>query len=40
MADRISEESADRSDNILRKLHNLPGQVDEAPSGKNSLAPS
>ncbi|HEX9874519.1 MAG TPA: VC_2705 family sodium/solute symporter [Deferrimonas sp.] len=40
MADRISEESADRSDNILRRLHNLPGQVDEAPSGKNSLAPS
>ncbi len=38
MDDRISEESADRSDNILRKLHNLPGHVEEAPDGERTFA--
>ncbi len=36
MADRLSEESADRGDNILRKLHNLPGHVEDNESGKGS----
>lgn len=34
-AHKISDESADRSDNILRRLHNLPGAVTEAPSKKS-----
>ncbi len=28
MAEKVSEETADRSDNILRKLHNLPGHAE------------
>ena len=36
-AHKISDESADRSDNILRRLHNLPGAVNEAPSRKSVL---
>lgn len=34
---KISEESADRSDNILRRLHNLPGAVVETPSKKSAF---
>ncbi|MHB1399823.1 MAG: VC_2705 family sodium/solute symporter [Trichloromonadaceae bacterium] len=34
---KISEESADRSDNILRRLHNLPGVVAETPSKKSAF---
>lgn len=34
---KISEESADRSDNILRRLHNLPGAVAESPSKKSAF---
>ena len=34
---KISEESADRSDNILRRLHNLPGAVAETPSKKSAF---
>ncbi len=36
MADRLPDESAIRGDNILRKLHNLPGYVEEENSGKGS----
>ncbi len=36
MADRLPDESAVRGDNILRKLHNLPGYVEEENSGKGS----
>ena len=36
--DRISEESASRSDNILRKLHNIPASVE--PSEERTNAPS
>lgn len=36
-AHKISEESADRSDNILRRLHNLPGVVAETPSKKSAF---
>lgn len=36
MADRLDEESALRSDNLLRKIHNLPGYVDEEESSKGS----
>jgi cation/acetate symporter len=36
-AHKISEESADRSDNILRRLHNLPGAVAETPSKKSAF---
>ncbi len=32
MAENVTEETADKSDHILRKLHNLPGHVDERPS--------
>uniref|UniRef100_UPI003D816A55 sodium:solute symporter family transporter n=1 Tax=Trichloromonas sp. TaxID=3069249 RepID=UPI003D816A55 len=35
MADKVTEETADKSDNILRKLHNLPGHIDE-PQAKSS----
>jgi hypothetical protein len=35
MAEKVTEETADKSDNILRKLHNLPGHIDE-PQIKNS----
>ncbi len=34
MAGKLSEESAVRGDNILRKLHNLPGYVEEEETGK------
>ncbi|BCR04158.1 cation acetate symporter [Desulfuromonas versatilis] len=34
--DRVTEESAAKMDNILRKLHNLPGYVEEETSGKGS----
>lgn len=36
-AHKISDESADRSDNILRRLHNLPGAVTEAPNKKSAF---
>lgn len=36
-AHKISDESADRSDNILRRLHNLPGAVSETPSKKSAF---
>jgi cation/acetate symporter len=32
MAEKISDETADKSDDILRKLHNLPGYVNEPPA--------
>jgi cation/acetate symporter len=34
---RVSAESADKMDNILRKLHNLPGYVDEKPTRKSGF---
>ncbi len=36
-AHKISAESADRSDNILRRLHNLPGTVSETPAKKSAF---
>lgn len=39
MDEKLDEESAERGDNILRKLHNLPGYVPEAEStGKTSIS--
>jgi len=39
MADKLDEESASRSDNLLRKIHNLPGYVDdEKNANKNAFA--
>ncbi len=35
---RISDESATRSDNILRKLHNMPGYVNERSNKKSSFS--
>lgn len=36
MADKLDEESVLRSDNLLRKIHNLPGFVDEEEDGNGS----
>jgi cation/acetate symporter len=34
---RVSAESAEKMDNILRKLHNLPGQAEEKPAGEGAF---
>jgi cation/acetate symporter len=36
-ADKVTEDSAARMDNIIRKLHNLPGAVEETPSRKSAF---
>ncbi len=35
MDNKLDEESADRSDNVLRKIHNLPGYLDEGTGKEN-----
>jgi len=39
MADKVTEESADKSDDVLRKLHNLPARIKEDPV-QNDVSPS
>jgi len=34
---RVSDESADKMDNILRKLHNLPAKGEEKPAGEGAF---
>lgn len=36
MAERISDETARRTDRIMRKLHNLPGEVEDEFDAKAS----
>ncbi len=37
--DRVSNESADRSDQVIRKLHNMPGGAIEEPAPRKELHP-